>query len=86
MSDPTVTVTNLGEGGVESVFPIIYPPQVAIVGFGTLAERPWAHEGGLRALPTVVASIGADHRVSDGHRGALYLAELARLLQEPEKL
>jgi pyruvate dehydrogenase E2 component (dihydrolipoamide acetyltransferase) len=87
MSDPTITVTNLGEGGVESVFPIIYPPQVAIVGFGTLAQRPWVTpDGGLRALPTVVASLGADHRASDGHRGALFLAAVARLLQEPEKL
>ena len=86
MSDPTVTVTNLGEGGVESVFAIIYPPQVAIVGFGTIAERPWAQAGELRVVPTVVASLAADHRVSDGHRGALFLAEIARLLQEPEKL
>jgi pyruvate dehydrogenase E2 component (dihydrolipoamide acetyltransferase) len=87
MSDPTITVSNLGEGGVEAVFPIIYPPQVAIVGFGTLAQRPWVTaDGGLRAILTVVASLGADHRVSDGHRGALFLAELARRLQEPEKL
>jgi pyruvate dehydrogenase E2 component (dihydrolipoamide acetyltransferase) len=68
------------------VFAIIYPPQVAIVGFGTLAPRPWAKDGGLHVLPTVVASLAADHRVSDGHRGALFLAEVARLLQEPEKL
>ena len=87
MSDPTITVTNLGEGGVESVFAIIYPPQVAIVGFGTMALRPSVtHDGGLSAQPTVMASLAADHRVSDGHRGALFLAEVARLLQEPEKL
>jgi pyruvate dehydrogenase E2 component (dihydrolipoamide acetyltransferase) len=87
MSDPTITVSNIGEGGVESVYPIIYPPQVAIVGFGTLAPRPWVSpDGGLHVAPTVVASLGADHRVSDGHRGALFLAELARRLQEPEKL
>jgi pyruvate dehydrogenase E2 component (dihydrolipoamide acetyltransferase) len=87
MSDPTITVSNLGEGGVESVFPIIYPPQVAIVGFGTLAPRPWvAPDGGVHVAPTVVASLGADHRVSDGHRGALFLAQLARKLQEPENL
>jgi len=86
MSDPTITVTNLGEGGVEEVFPIIYPPQVAIVGFGTLAQRPWAQDGELRALPTIVASLAADHRVSDGHRGALFLAEINRLLQAPEAL
>jgi pyruvate dehydrogenase E2 component (dihydrolipoamide acetyltransferase) len=40
LSDPTITVTSLGEQGVETVFPIIYPPQVAIVGFGKVVERP----------------------------------------------
>jgi pyruvate dehydrogenase E2 component (dihydrolipoamide acetyltransferase) len=86
MSDPTITVTNLGEGGVEAAFPIIYPPQVAIVGFGRIVERPWAEAGAVRAVPTVVASLSADHRASDGHRGALFLAEVAKLLQEPERL
>jgi pyruvate dehydrogenase E2 component (dihydrolipoamide acetyltransferase) len=60
---------------------------VAIVGFGTMAPRPWvAPDGGLHVAPAVVASLGADHRVSDGHRGALFLGALAKLLQEPEKL
>jgi pyruvate dehydrogenase E2 component (dihydrolipoamide acetyltransferase) len=86
MSDPTITVTNLGEGGVESVFGVIYPPQVALVGFGRVAPRPWAVDGALKAAPTVVASLAADHRVSDGHRGALFLAEIAKLLQQPETL
>jgi pyruvate dehydrogenase E2 component (dihydrolipoamide acetyltransferase) len=67
-------VTNLGDTGVDAVFPIIYPPQVAIVGFGAVKEGK------------VVVSLGADHRASDGRRGALFLAELARRLQEPEKL
>jgi pyruvate dehydrogenase E2 component (dihydrolipoamide acetyltransferase) len=87
MSDPTITVSNLGEGGVEAAFPIIYPPQVAIVGFGAVTPRPWvAPDGGLHVAPAVVASLGADHRVSDGHRGALFLAEIAKLLQQPETL
>jgi pyruvate dehydrogenase E2 component (dihydrolipoamide acetyltransferase) len=86
ISDPTITVTNLGEGGVESTFAVIYPPQVAIVGFGRVAQRPWAEGDTVRAIPVVVASLSADHRASDGHRGALFLAELARLLQEPEAL
>ena len=77
MSDPTITVTNLGEGGVQTVFGIIYPPQVALVGFGSVSRAP---------APTVVASLAADHRVSDGHRGALFLAEIANLLQQPETL
>ena len=85
-SDPTITVTNLGDAGVESTFAVIYPPQVAIVGFGRIAPRPWVQGGEVRAMPTVVATLSADHRVSDGHRGAAFLAELARRLQEPEKL
>jgi len=86
MSDPTITVTNLGDQGVDEVFAIIYPPQVAIVGFGRLAPRPWAEDGMIGAVPAVVASLAADHRASDGHRGARFLAALAALLQEPEKL
>jgi len=86
MSDPTVTVSNLGDNGVEAAFPIIYPPQVAIVAFGRVAPRPWAEGDALRVMPTVVASLSADHRVSDGHRGALFLDALAKRLQEPEKL
>jgi pyruvate dehydrogenase E2 component (dihydrolipoamide acetyltransferase) len=86
MSDATITVTNLGDQGVESVFGVIYPPQVALVGFGRVAERPWVERGQVVALPTVVASLAADHRVSDGHVGALFLAALAGQLQHPEEL
>lgn len=86
LSDPTITVTNLGEQGVESVYPIIYPPQVAIVGFGKVVERPWVVDGQVVSRPVVTATLAADHRVSDGHRGALFLAAVDRRLQEPEKL
>jgi pyruvate dehydrogenase E2 component (dihydrolipoamide acetyltransferase) len=86
LADPTITVTSLGEQGVRSVFPIIYPPQVAIVGFGRVIERPWIVDGAVRPAPVVTASLGADHRVSDGHRGALLLAAVRDLLQRPEEL
>jgi pyruvate dehydrogenase E2 component (dihydrolipoamide acetyltransferase) len=86
MSDPTVTLTNLGERGVESVHAVIYPPQVAIVGFGRIADRVWAEDGAIRIIPVVSATLAADHRVSDGHRGALFLAEIRERLQHPEKL
>jgi pyruvate dehydrogenase E2 component (dihydrolipoamide acetyltransferase) len=85
-SDPTITVTNLGDTGVETTFAVIYPPQVAIVGFGRVALRPWVEAGAIVAHPAVVATLSADHRVSDGHRGAAFLAELSRRLQEPDKL
>lgn len=86
MSDPTITVTNLGDQGVEAVFGVIYPPQVALVGFGRLREIPWATAGTLAAVPATTASLAADHRVSDGHYGALFLAELRDWLQRPEQL
>lgn len=86
MSDPTLTVTNLGDQGVDAVYGVIYPPQVALVGFGKVRERPWVEAGEVRAVPLVVASLAADHRVSDGHRGALFLAEIHELLQHPERL
>lgn len=86
LQDPTITVTSLGDRGVEGVFGVIYPPQVAIVGFGKPVERPWVVDGQVVPCPVMTATLAADHRVSDGHRGALLLAEIDRLLQEPESL
>jgi pyruvate dehydrogenase E2 component (dihydrolipoamide acetyltransferase) len=86
MTDPTLTVTNLGDQGVASVFGVIYPPQVALVGFGRVLERPWASGGMLGVRPVVTATLSADHRASDGHRGGLFLAALARRLQKAEEL
>ncbi|ONT07018.1 branched-chain alpha-keto acid dehydrogenase subunit E2 [Burkholderia cenocepacia] len=86
LSESTITVTNLGDRGAAEVFGIIYPPQVALVGFGRITERPWAEDGGLEIMPVTTASLSADHRVSDGHRGALFLVELGELLQHPEEL
>jgi pyruvate dehydrogenase E2 component (dihydrolipoamide acetyltransferase) len=86
LSDPTITVTSLGDHGVETVFGVIYPPQVALVGFGKVVERPWVVDGQVIARPVLRASLSADHRVTDGHRGGLFLAAVDRFLQEPGKL
>jgi len=86
LQDATITVTSLGEQGVETVYPIIYPPQLAIVGFGSIVERVRPVDGKPQLRRVINASLAADHRASDGHRGALFLAEIDRLLQEPEKL
>jgi pyruvate dehydrogenase E2 component (dihydrolipoamide acetyltransferase) len=86
MSDPTITVTNLGDQGVDAVFGVIYPPQVALVGFGKSAQRVYVIDGGIRVVTTVQATLAADHRASDGHRGALFLAAIDQLLQQPDVL
>jgi pyruvate dehydrogenase E2 component (dihydrolipoamide acetyltransferase) len=86
IADATLTVTNLGDQGVDTVFGVIYPPQVALVGFGRVRERPWAENGMVGVRPIISATLAADHRASDGHRGSLLLGEIARLLQNPEQL
>jgi len=86
ISDPTVTVTSLGEQGAETVLGLINPPQVALVGFGRLTERPWVVEGRIEPRKVIHVTLAGDHRAVDGYRGSIYLAELERLLQEPEEL
>ncbi len=77
-----MTVTNLGDLGVETVYGVIYPPQVALVGFKKILERPWAENGMLGIRPVLSATLAADHRATDGGRGAAFLDALARRLQE----
>jgi len=86
LSDPTVTVTSLGDRGAESVLGVIYPPQVAIVGFGGIVVRPWVCGSVVLPRPVVVVTLAADHRASDGHVGGKLLAAIDRGLQDPATL
>jgi len=86
LGDPTFTVTSLGELRVQSVFPSIVPPQVGGVGFGKVVEQPSAVAGTIVCSPVVTATLAADHRAVDGHRGARFLGAIERRLQEPESL
>jgi pyruvate dehydrogenase E2 component (dihydrolipoamide acetyltransferase) len=86
MADPTLTVTDLGDQGVEEVIGVIYPPQVALLGVGRVAERPWAVDGMVGARPTVRLTLSGDHRATDGATGATFLNDLEEHLQHPEEL
>jgi pyruvate dehydrogenase E2 component (dihydrolipoamide acetyltransferase) len=86
ITDATLTVTNLGDLGADTVLGIVYPPQVALVGFGRIRERAWVEAGQLGVRPQVTASLAADHRASDGYRGGRFLAAVAAWLQKPEEL
>lgn len=86
MSDPTITVTNLGERGADLVHGVIYPPQVALVGFGAVRTVPWASDGMVGPRPAVMATLAADHRAGDGHAGSRFLALIEKNLQRPEEL
>ncbi|MFF9011688.1 2-oxo acid dehydrogenase subunit E2 [Streptomyces sp. NPDC014870] len=85
-ADPSLTVTNLGDQGVEAVFGVVYPPQVALVGLGRIVERPVAVHGLLGVRPVLTATLSADHRAADGATGARLLTSMDRLLQRPEEL
>ena len=82
----TITVTSLGADGVDVLYPIINPPQVAIVGTGALREAPWALEGKVVIRPTLTLALAADHRVTDGRAGARFLRAIAELLAHPQEL
>jgi pyruvate dehydrogenase E2 component (dihydrolipoamide acetyltransferase) len=86
ITDATITITNLGDLGVETVHGVIYPPQVALVGFGRIIESPWVENRMLGIRPVLTATLAGDHRATDGHRGAQFLTSLNRYLQEPAKL
>jgi pyruvate dehydrogenase E2 component (dihydrolipoamide acetyltransferase) len=86
LSDPTITVTNLGDLGVEQAYAVIYPPQVAIVAFGKALQRPWVVDGRVEPRTTVTATVSADHRALDGRRAGQFLAAVDRYLQTPAGL
>jgi pyruvate dehydrogenase E2 component (dihydrolipoamide acetyltransferase) len=86
LATATVTVSSIGEGGVDTLYPIIHPPQVAIVGFGTPVARPWCDGDSVVAARVINATLAADHRASDGHRGSAFLVAVADWLQRPEEL
>lgn len=86
LSMPTITVTSFAEEEVDSVIPVIYPPQVAIVGIGAIRDRPWVVDGQVRAELTVPISLAADHRVTDGRAGTRFLSAIVKALQDPEQL
>lgn len=86
LSDPTITISSLGDRGVATLYGVIYPPQVAIVGFGTPMTEVRAVQGLIGPRTIVHVTLAGDHRVNDGHRGALFLSHIDHLLQKPEGL
>jgi pyruvate dehydrogenase E2 component (dihydrolipoamide acetyltransferase) len=86
LSESTITITNLGEGGADKVFGVIYPPQVAILGFGSTVEQPWAEHGMLAVRPVNTITLAGDHRATDGHTGSRLLVAINNHLQKPEEL
>jgi len=86
LSDSTITITSLGEGNVEKVYGVIYPPQVALVGFGSIIEQPWVENSMLGVRPVIAITLSADHRATDGATGSRFLMAINNHLHKPELL
>lgn len=86
LMEGTVTLSNLGERTADALMPLIYPPQVAIIGCGQIAQRPWVSEGAIVIRSLMTVTVAGDHRVSDGRRAAQFLSVLDELLKRPDRL
>lgn len=86
LSDSSITITSLGEGGADSVFGVIYPPQVAIIGFGGSSQQPFVENGMLGIRTVFTVTLAGDHRATDGLTGSDFLSTLNIHLQNPELL
>lgn len=82
----TITITNLGDLGVDSVYGVIYPPQVAVIGFGIIKDAPWAEGDTLSVRKVMQATLAGDHRATDGRIGAQFLDKLNHILQNPKEM
>lgn len=86
LSESTITLTSMGEGNVDKVFGVVYPPQVAIIGFGSITEEAWAENDAISARPVIHATLAADHRAIDGYLGGKFLSAIKKNLQNPTEL
>jgi pyruvate dehydrogenase E2 component (dihydrolipoyllysine-residue acetyltransferase) len=86
MRGSSFTITNYGHFGGAFATPIINWPDVAILGCGRIAERPWVHKGAIAIRRVLPLSLTFDHRVTDGADAGLFLGKVARYLEDPALL
>jgi pyruvate dehydrogenase E2 component (dihydrolipoyllysine-residue acetyltransferase) len=82
----TFTITNLGQFGVDSFDPIINPPQVAILGAGSIRDRIVALDGVAAVRPMMTLTVTFDHRALDGAPASRFLVQVKDLLENPARL
>jgi pyruvate dehydrogenase E2 component (dihydrolipoamide acetyltransferase) len=82
----TFTISNMGTLGIEGFTPVLNPPQVAILGVGSLQLRPVEREGEVVFLRFMSLSLTANHQILDGAPAAVFLSQLCRALESFELL
>jgi pyruvate dehydrogenase E2 component (dihydrolipoamide acetyltransferase) len=83
MAGGTITITNVGVFGVDSGTPIINPGESAILAFGQVRPMPWVVDGELAVRQVTQLALSFDHRLIDGQLGSMFLADVARVLEDP---
>ncbi len=86
LSGGTLSITNVGVFGVDGGTPILNPGESAIVCLGTIAKRPWVHEGQLAIRDVVTLSMSFDHRIIDGRLASQFLADVGAMVTDPRLL
>ncbi len=83
LSDGTFTISNLGMYGIETLIPIIQPPQSAVLGIGAAQDKPAVRDGQIVIRKLMIVALAADHRVTNGAEGGEFLRDLKRVLEQP---
>lgn len=86
MKGSSFTITNFGQFGGGFATPIINYPDVAILGCGRIADRPWVVKGEIAIRKILPLSLTFDHRVTDGGDATRFLSRVARFLEDPALL
>jgi pyruvate dehydrogenase E2 component (dihydrolipoamide acetyltransferase) len=82
----TFTVSSLGKLGGLMAPPIIFYPEVGIMGVHAIRKRPVVKNDQIVIGEVMFLSFSFDHRIIDGDVGALFAQEIISLLQEPDRL
>lgn len=83
MKGSTFTITDYGHFGGTYATPIINYPNVAILGCGRIADRPWVKDGQIAIRKIIPLSLTFDHRVTDGVDATRFLTKVAGYLEDP---
>jgi pyruvate dehydrogenase E2 component (dihydrolipoamide acetyltransferase) len=83
MAGGTITITNVGVFGVDAGTPILNPGESAILCFGQVRDMPWVVDGELAVRKVTQLALSFDHRLVDGQLGSMFLADVARVLEDP---
>ena len=86
IANATFTISNLGMYKVDQFSAIITPPQAAILAVGGIVDRVVAVDGKPAVRPMMTLTISCDHRIADGARAAVFLADLAEAIRNPDSL